>query len=285
MRRRFWRVVPLLLALVLVTAATACSKNTAQRWSKSTGSTYRIHVAIPETNPLFSGGDNQEAWFVAAVQSAVSHANSHPDLQVNWSAVSGPPGTICDDNFNNFKPNCVEAWLVPNSAIAPFAGQAIRFANPTHYFNGNPDNTPADPARLMVANDWTGQPAGARENAVCHELFHLFGLDHADMVDTNGDGTPDYQPEGPCVNAVPDKDPDAPYDQAGYDWQNLDIKYDTCVNDTFNAPGGGPIDPENDDLSSGGYDSCGGAAASAQSFSSSESPSREVESDSFAAFD
>jgi hypothetical protein len=291
MKRWMWRASVLLLAVVIAAAATACSKNSPHRWAKSTGDTFRLHVSIPVWNPHFPGGDNQEEWFVNAVAVAVAEMNSHPDLQVNYSLSNpqgingGGPGSICDDNFNNFKPNCVEAWLVPNAELQAHqpetpgvVGLAFRFANPTYYFNGNPDANPAVPARIEVANDWTGQPNGLRQLAVLHELGHMLGLEHADRVDTDGDGNPDYQPVGPGVTTadpddpIYDRDTESPFDQAGYDWQNLDIKYNACVNDTdFPHPGGGPVDPVNDDLTSGGYDACGAGAAS-RSASSSGSP-------------
>jgi hypothetical protein len=251
------------MALVLLVAATACSTIEGHHWRKTTGSTFVVVVSLPSTNPHSPELNNQEPWFADAVEEAVFQWDSHPDLTVIYQ-YEDPGVRTCD--FFRANPdldwNCVEAWMVSqthiNTHVNGAAGLAFRLVDAVHYFNGNVNS----PARIEVVNDWSTQPAGSRENAVCHEIGHMLGLNHAIPIDHDSDPeTPDFQPPGPCQGAVPDKDLEAPYDQNGFDWQNIDIIYDTCHNDTTGPTG---ANTGTDDLSSGGYDSCGAARLAPQ---------------------
>ena len=280
--RWFRRALALFMAVVALVAATGCTKIDGKHWRKDSGSSFVLVVSIPSQNPHSPELNNQEPWFVSAVQEAAAKWNAHPDLTV-ISHVENPGEATCNlwRSDPNTDWNCVEAWLNTNEHLGTHVpgsgGLAFRLADAIHYFNGGSVN----PARIEIANDWSGAGANEsvqRRNAVCHELGHMIGLNHADPVTGDWDSNPEtpdttIQPLGPCqpsLDASPDRDTEAPYGQEGYDWDNVGIIYDTCHNDATGPDGAGP-DPTLDDVSTIGYDVCGsGFSAESQSVSDRE---------------
>jgi hypothetical protein len=297
--RRLLRVrrtaIAVLTLICLAATLTGCSKVDTKRWRKTFGTQlgeqYVLVVSVPLNNPEWETpeGQNQTEWFVDAVLEAVANWDSHPDITVIPVIEEGNVNT-CDFFRGNVATdwNCINAWMVPNAAIAPNAGVASVWADAQYRYNGS---NPAEPSRFAVVEDWSSQGANAdvsRRNAVCHELGHTLGLQHADMVDLDEDpGTgvdgKEYQPPGPCQDAVPDRDQEAPYDLAGFDWQNIDELYDTCHNDASGPLGGGVVDPI-DDLDTIGYDECGSFSAQAESQGEPGPLTMIVDGDTFDAF-
>src|SRR5262245_28909646 len=187
MKRRLVRAVPLILALVLVAAATSCSKASEFHWAKKNGSQVDVSFTLPTSNPF--NATNRTAQTEALVADFIQAKwTPHPDLRTRYRTGFGfDNGCPGGDNIN-----CYEVWLVPKDTDHPVSGTlpscwsgtptgetcafAYRWVDTEHWRNGNT----SDPARIIIPQEWLTEDF--IENVFCHEAGHMYGLEHHDPV-------------------------------------------------------------------------------------------------------
>jgi hypothetical protein len=279
MRNHWIGRVGALLALVVVAAG--CTLGTGTHWRKAqTDKQFAIFVWIPAVSidPAIGNDNRTSATFNAAVADAVATWNAHPDIAV------GMASEPCEShNLDPGARNCISAYRVtqpfmdsiypgfpPGTAI----GSSQWWQNEEHIFNSGADPNRFTWTRFVISVEIEDEPA-ILDNTACHELGHDLGLNHANPYDSDGDGTPDTQPQGPCVNGTPDQSPNynsaSGTGTAGYDVDNIEIEYDTCASD-------GPVGSTPGAANSDGDDPCG-AAAQTFGLQTSEPPTLHTEVD------
>lgn len=231
--RRFRIVLAVLACLVLVVGLSGCSEPDDKVWPKTTTgrSQVVVRVTLPAMNPNLTTPQTNYTTRLeqAIINDLAVQWDPHPDVKVDVQL-----GGNCPDQQ---VANCFEVWRVPASDPNPLIGGmaapacwpncavALRFANEEHYTNGNSAASGLQRAVLVYPIEWETTLTDVQwRNMICHEGGHFLSLDH---WDDDNDGTPDAQ--GPCVDAVPDRDTD-PSDgtAAAYDWSALDLAYHQC---------------------------------------------------------